>query len=170
MGSGKNDDKQNTILNRCLEWRRDRLYYEPDPRHAEIIVREMRVASSASVVTPGVKMSSVSGEDDPLLSPSEATRFGQIIARANFLSQNKMDIQHAVKEAARGMALPRQSHMKKLLRIAKYLVGHMRYVTKFSRQEQVQSINCFRDSDFATEFETRKKHLRWHTDAWRPSN
>ena len=54
------------------------------------------------------------------------------------------------------MALPRQSHMENLLRIAQYLVGHMRYVTKFFRQEQVHAINCFRDSDFAGEVETRK--------------
>ena len=50
------------------------IYYEPDPRHAEIIVNEMGVAGSASVVTPGVKMSSVPEEDDPLLSPAQATK------------------------------------------------------------------------------------------------
>ena len=156
LGPGKNDDKQITILNRCLEWRKDGLYYEPDPRHAEIIVNEMGVAGSASVVTPGVKMSSVPEEDDPLLSPAQATKFRRIVARANFLSQDRMDIQYAVKEAARGMALPRQSHWEKLLRLAKYLVGHMRYVTKFGRQEQVHAINAFGDSDFAGEVETRK--------------
>ena len=134
LGPGKNDNKQITILNSCLEWRKDGLYYELDPRHAEIIVNEMGVASSASVVTPGVKMFSVPEEDDPLFSPSESTEFRRIVARANFLSQDRMDIQYAVKEAARGMTLPRQSQMETLLKIAKYVVGHMRYVSKFCRQ------------------------------------
>ena len=111
LGPGKNDDKQITIPNICLERRKDELHYEPDPPHAEILIREMGVASSASVVNPGIKLSSVPEEDDPLLSPTEATTFRRIVARANFLSQDRMDIQYAVKEAARGMALPRQSHM-----------------------------------------------------------
>ena len=157
MGQGKNDDKQITILNKCLEWRRDGQHYEPDPRHAEIIAREMGVASSASVVTAGVKMFAVPEEDDPLLGPSGATIFRRIVARANFLSEDRMDIQTAVKEAARNIALPRQYHMDKLLIVAKYLVGHMRYVTKFSRREQVHAINSFGDLDFAGEVETRKR-------------
>ena len=132
------------------------MYYEPDPRHAEIIVREMGVEASAPVVTPGIKVSTVPEEDDPLLSPAEAIRFRRIVARANFLGQDRMELQYSVKEAARGMALPRQSHMEKLLRLAKYLVGHMRYVTKFAKQEQVHAINSFGDSDFAGEAKTRK--------------
>ena len=67
-----------------------------------------------------------------------------------------MDIQYAVKEVARGMATPRQSHLDKLIRLAKYLVGKMRYVIKYGRQDQVHAINCYGDSDFAGEVETRK--------------
>ena len=37
MGPDEYDDKSVTILNRCLEWRSDGLYYEADPRHAEIL-------------------------------------------------------------------------------------------------------------------------------------
>ena len=67
-----------------------------------------------------------------------------------------MDLQYAVKEAAGGMATQRQSHMDKLIGIAKYLVGKMRYVIKYGKQEQVHAINCYGDSDFAGEVETRK--------------
>ena len=156
LGPAKHDQKSVTILNRCLEWRNDGLYYEPDPRHAELIVREMEVGNMASVVTPGIKTSAIAEEDDPLLCPAVATKFRRVIARGNFLAQDRMDLQYAVKETARGMASPRQSHMDKLIRIAKYLVGHMRYVTKFSKQEQVHSLNCYGDSDFAGKVETRK--------------
>ena len=156
LGPHKGDQKSITILNRCVEWRHDGIYYEPDPRHAEIIINEMNVANSASVVTPGVKTSLVPESDDPVLEPVYATKFRRVIARANFLAQDRMDIQFSVKEIARGMAVPRQSHLEKLVRLAKYLVSHMRYVTTFARQEHVYSLNCYGDSDFAGEIESRK--------------
>ena len=46
--------------------------------------------------------------------------------------------------------------MDKLTRIAKYLVGKMRYVIKYGKQDQVHAINCYGDCDFASEVETRK--------------
>ena len=54
------------------------------------------------------------------------------------------------------MANPRQSHWEKLLRLAKYLLGRKRYVTKYAYQKNVYALNCFGDSDFAGEIETRK--------------
>lgn len=56
------------------------------------------------------------------------TIFKRIIARASFRVQDRMDIQYAVKEAAKGMANPKQSDWDRLLRIAKYILGHKRYV------------------------------------------
>ena len=101
-------------------------------------------------------MSVIPEEDDRILSPIEATQFRRVIARGNYLCQDRMDIQYAVKEVARGMATPRQSHLDKLIRLVKYLVGKMRYVIKYGRQDQVHAINCYGDSDFAGEVETRK--------------
>ena len=156
LGPDKNDQKSIRILNRCLEWRHDGLYYEADPRHAEIIVDQMNVANNPSVVTPGIKSSPLPEEEDVALKPEYATKFRRVVARANFLSQDRMDIQYAVKEAARGMAIPRQSDWDKLLRIAKYLVGRPRYVIKYAIQNHVYSLNCFGDSDFAGDVVTRK--------------
>ena len=145
FGPEKKDYNKITILNRCLEWRQDGIYYELDPRHAEIIVKEMEVSNAASVVSQGVETSALSEEDDPLLDREHAHKFRRIIARANFLAQDRMDIQYSVKEGARGMANPRQSHWEKLLRLAKYLKGHMRYVTKYGKQNGVYSINTYGD-------------------------
>ena len=132
LGPDKHDQKSITMLNRCLQWRADGLYYEPDPRHAEIIIEEMGVQKCSPVVTPGTKMSLLPEEDDPLLKPEHATKFRRVVARANFLAQDRMDIQYATKEAARGIANPRQSHYEKLLRLAKYLLGRKRYVIKYA--------------------------------------
>ena len=107
----------------------------------------MGVSEAAPVVTPGVEMST---------SHEEAHKFRRIIARANFLAQYKIDIRYSVKEAARGVAKPRQSHWDKFLKLAKYLKGHMRYVTKYAKQSGAYSINMYGDSDFAGNIETRK--------------
>ena len=156
LGPEKHDDKSMRILNRCLEWRSDGLHYEPDPRHAEIIIEQMGVEKSAAVVTPGIKTTPLPEEEDLALKPDYATKFRRIIARANFLAQDRVDIQYAVKEAAKGMANPKQSDWDKLVRIAKYLLGHKRYVMKFAIQRGVYSLNCFGDSDFAGDQITRK--------------
>ena len=87
-----------------------------------------------------------------MLKPKFANKFEQVIARTNFLAQDRMDLQYSVKEAARGVAVPRQSDYEKLVRIAKYLLGH----PKFAIQKGVHSLNCFGDSDFAGEMSARK--------------
>ena len=53
VGPEKHDDKSMRILNRCLGWRSDGLYNEPDPRHAEIIIEQKGVEKSAAVVASG---------------------------------------------------------------------------------------------------------------------
>ena len=56
LGPEKHDDKHMRILNRCVEWGPDGIKYEADPRHAEIIVRELGLDKSSSVIsTPGAK-------------------------------------------------------------------------------------------------------------------
>lgn len=156
LGPDKDDDKAITILNRCVEWTSHGLLYEADPRHAEILIRELGLENTKPVVTPGVKSSLVPEDQDPFLEPAMATRFRQLIARCNFLCQDRADIIYATKEAARGMSSPRQSHMEKLLRIAKYLKGKPRYVVVFKKQREVFAINAYGDSDHAGEIDTRK--------------
>ena len=73
-----------------------------------------------------------------------------------FFAQDWVDLQYAVKETAKGMANSKQSDWDKLVRLAKYLLGHKRYVMTFAIQRGVYSINCFGDSDFAGDATTRK--------------
>ena len=122
------------VLNRCLEWRSDGLYYEPDPRQAEIIIEQMGVEKKIAVVTLGIKTAPLPEEEDLVFKQEYATTFRRIIARASFLAQDRVDIQYAVKETAKGMANPEESDWDKLVRIEKCLL---------------RSLNCFGDSDFA---------------------
>ena len=147
LGPDKGDDKPITILNRCVEWGRDGILYEPDPRHVEIVVRELGLKDSKSVVSPGVKRPQVLDEDNKHLEPALATKFRQIIARCNFLCQDRPDIVYACKDAARGMAKPRLEDWEKLIRIGKYLKGRPRYVIKYKPQRDVYAINVYGDKE-----------------------
>ena len=156
LGPDKTDDKEVTILNRCVSWTKNGIIYEADPRHVEILVNELGLHEAKPSSTPGTKMVLKESDDDPHLDQSKATKFRQLIARCNFLCQDRPDIQYACKEAARGMANPKQSDWVKMLKIAKYLKGKPRYAITFKTQRDVYCINGFGDSDFAGEVDTRK--------------
>ena len=55
MGGAPEDVKQARILNRIITWEELGIQYEADPRHAEVLIREMEVGDKEVVVTPGVK-------------------------------------------------------------------------------------------------------------------
>ena len=56
LGPDRKDDKKISILNRCVEWKKDEIWYEADPRHAEILIRELGLNGKRTVVTPGIKV------------------------------------------------------------------------------------------------------------------
>ena len=104
MGPAKGDVKTMRVLNRILEWRDNEVRYEPDQRHAEIICQEMGLGkTSKTVVTPGIK--EILGEEKEL-GTEEARKFRALAARANYLAQDRIDIQYATKELCRDMAKP----------------------------------------------------------------
>ena len=96
LGPDRNNDKSMTILNRCLEWKDDGIHFEADPRHADILIKELGLQKPTPIVTPGIKMQTLSDEEYPYLNPQESTKFRQLTARCNFISQYRPDAQHAV--------------------------------------------------------------------------
>ena len=68
------------VLNRIVTWTSEGLVYEPDQRHAEIIVRDLGLRGAKPVCTPGVVDRS---DDDPTpLSDAQTTRYRALVARA----------------------------------------------------------------------------------------
>ena len=55
LGDGAQDLRQARILNRVVTWEAWGIQYEPDPRHAEVLVRELDIQSKEKVATPGIK-------------------------------------------------------------------------------------------------------------------
>ena len=69
--------KEIKILNRLIRWCGDKLEYEADSRHAEVIIEECDVQSWRAAKTPGVQEAAVDGieERGVEMNDHEKTRF-----------------------------------------------------------------------------------------------
>ena len=79
-----------------------------------------------------------------------------MVARANYLSQDRSDIQYAVKELSRGMSCPTAADWVALKRLGRYLCNRERLVVLFPYQQFVRKIRVWVDTDYAGCMRTRK--------------
>ena len=61
-------------------------------------------------------------ENDYNLNSQMSTLYRAIVARGIYLSQDRSDIQYAVKELSRSMSAPRSSDWERLKRLGRYLL------------------------------------------------
>ena len=121
LGPEQRDDKSVRILNRVVEWGPDGIRYEADQRHAEIIVRDLEIpANTKRVNTPSVAQVH---KNVQALTPREAGTYRAIVARANYLAQDRADIAYTVKELCRNMSAPRACDWEALRRLGRYFKG-----------------------------------------------
>jgi len=152
LGDGCKDVKEIRILNRIVRWEADGIYYEADPRHAEILARDVG-AEGPGVRTPGVKEEV--GEDSRPLQAEELTLFRSGSARANYLAMDRPDLSFATKELCRRMSAPCARDLAALRRVARYLVAAPRTVYAYKWQDEGE-LMVFVDTDFAGCLKTRK--------------
>ena len=95
-----------------------------------------------------------------LLDRTEATLYRALAARANFLSQDRPDINFATKELCREFSAPNQKSYLRLKRLVRYLVGLPRLVYRYDfiakGQQPASTIDLYVDTDFAGCRETRR--------------
>ena len=154
MSGDPTDAQEITILNRRLTWKGNEMTYEADLKHAEKIIEEMGLDDMSNGLTKPYVRELL---DEEPLSESESRRFRALAARANYLAQDRADIQFAVKEACRDMASPSTASWTVLKRIARYLLSYPRLIWKFDAHDQDMSdAHVFSDSDWAGRLKTRK--------------
>jgi hypothetical protein len=95
-----------------------------------------------------------------VLSRDEATMYRALAARANFLSQDRPDINFSTKELCREFSEPNQKSYLKLKRLVRYLLGLPRLVYDFpflaKGEIPSKDIDLYVDTDFAGCRETRR--------------
>ena len=154
LGPQKGDAKSIIILNRLIEWTNNGIRYEADQRHAELIVSQMGLErESKSVATPSLHTTSL---DESPLGPEQCTVYRALVARANYLAQDRADIGFSVKELCRHMSQPRQCDWAQMKRLGRYLVDKTRVIVNFAYQTKPEHLSVWTDTDHAGCLKTRK--------------
>jgi len=166
IGPEESDLKEIRILNRIVTWTTSGIQYEADQRHVEICLQEVGLEDSSKPISTPIDRSAkdsknrnsvVNSEADAeLLNPSAATKYRGIVARMNYLGQDRCEIQFAVKELGKEMSTPTQGSWTKMKRLLRYLMGVPRAVLHFDYQRMPDAIVTWTDSDFAGCEKSRK--------------
>ena len=147
--------KEVRVLNRVIQWTKDGITYEPDQRHAELIVADLGLENAKPVTTPGTKDDVAKAEEEnekedaTPLTPHDTTKYRGMCARLNFLALDRPDLQYAAKEASRRMSDPKSGDWVLLKRIGRYLRKVPRLAQLFVWQEWPSEVNVLVDSDWA---------------------
>ena len=150
VGTGKNEVREARVLGRIVRVTADGWQYEADQRHAELIVAGMNLSTAKGVATPGEDAKPWNIEDEAeLLRGADATNYRALAARANYLAQDRADIQFCAKEVCRGMSSPTVGNLRQLRRLARYLKHAPRVVWQFGWQHPLEIAAAFSDSDWA---------------------
>eukprot|EP00973_Karenia_brevis_P081866 11349902-Karenia_brevis.AAC.1 len=156
VGPEARDEKQLKILNRIITYRDSGIDYEPDPRHAEIIIEQLGLKEGKEVSTPGVDQEPLTANSTEKLNTEQTTRYKSIVARANFLALDRPEIQFAVKECAKSMSQPTMHDMAKLKRLGRFLKGHPRTTIQYKWQSGQDAVTIFTDANWAGDKISRK--------------
>ena len=109
----------------------------------------------AEVFVDGVEDEPSTDPNERLLDARQTTLFRGLVARVNFLAQDRGDLQFASKECSRKMSAPRVRDMEGIKRIGRYLIGCPRVVTRFVWQDEPNHLTVYTDSNWAGCQETR---------------
>ena len=104
---------------------------------------------------PGEKLSEEK-DDEEQLDVRNTKKFQALVARANYIAQDRSDIQYSVKELARSMSCPTQRSWRGLIKLGKYLKTHDRSGYRFCYQEMPDELTVWTDTDYAGCKKTRK--------------
>ena len=159
LGPDAGQSTEIRVLNRVLRWTEAGVEYEPDQRHAEIIMKSMEVQNSKPLTTPGTNedkdVVSIRAKSKALTGKA-ATEYRALAARLNYLALDRIDLQYVAKCVSKYMSSPCEHDWLALKKVAKYLVGRPRFVQLFQWQTVPSGLTAFSDSDWAGDRETRK--------------
>ena len=158
IGEDEDLSKEGAVLNRTLIWTRKGIEIEADTRHVKEVLKALDMLESNAVATPCVEEQRREEEDgeEQVLQGEEATRYRAVVARVNYLSQDRADIRYSTMRLCSRMSSPTPRDMEKLKRMARYLKGRPRMPALFAWQSRHSKIIAFTDNDWAGDKVTRR--------------
>ena len=117
---GLGSTKSIKTLNRRLHWGKEGIVYQHDPRHIDVLVKDLGLENGNSVQTPATSDVTEEEKSQPL-SQVQHRKYRSQVARCLFLSQDRADITFIVNELCQRMSNPTQQSLAKLKRLTRYL-------------------------------------------------
>ena len=145
MGPDAGDVKEVVILNRKVFYEDGRVELEADPEHAPKMLQLAGMEGCNTTVVPGSKGQATIYEE-PLDGP-QARAYRSIVARANYLAQDRPDMRYTVKELCKKMVHPTSEDWARMRKLCRYLAGKPRLRQK-SVEANNEFIEVFIDSDW----------------------
>ena len=161
IGQASDLGKEAQILNRRITWGRTGLWYEADPRHQMEVLKALGMEECSPVKTPEAadKSSGCKGdEEEGELDREGATRYRAVVARLNYLAQDRPDIRNVTAKLCCHMSCPKVADLTKLKRVARYLRYRPRAGQLMKWQRADAKIRVYTDSDWAGDQSNRKSY------------
>ena len=156
LGDEDGDDRAAHFLNRLIRIRmhegQSAVFLEPDRRHVEVLVRHLGMVNAKGTETPDIKKSveqQLLEANSPPLAREAASLYRSSVMRAAYLSQDRPDLSHAVKNLSRKMVTPTEAAMQDLKRLCRYLLKYPDLCQVFGRQAKPSKVRIQVDSDHA---------------------
>lgn len=125
----------------------------------DLLIRNLRLENAKGVDTPDLKKSveqQMLESKSTLLTKDLASMFRSSVMRAAYLSQDRPDLSHAVKNLSRKMVSPTESSLADLKRLGRYLKKYPNFAQVFATQAEPTSTKVQVDSDHAGDAVTRR--------------
>ena len=110
------------VLNRIITWKEDGISWEPDARHAELVISLLGDGPGGTKFTKPLAKGAAENLKDvaEFVIEEEATPHRSVAMRAAYLSQDLPDLLAATRSLAQGLQRPTTSHLLMLKRFARY--------------------------------------------------
>ena len=143
----------------------ERWELEGDPRHVEILVSQMGLSNESKAVS-GVR--TTDEENGKELGAEDRACYRSWTTRARCLSQDRCELQCAVKELARRMQQPDTKNLQGLERLVRFLEGCPKFLIVYGRQAEQPIMDVFSATGRMREDPTAD--FVFVRDAWRASH
>ena len=144
------------ILNRLVRCCPEGFRIEADPRHANVLIDELKLRGSNPAATPiddKLRLESCEGD---ALNIADTRKYRGLAARVNYLAIDRPDLKIASLIASRHMSTPTIGSWALLERIGRYLLGRPRIEWRFDFQGEPTVVSVCTDSDWASDRDSRR--------------
>ena len=124
LGPDPEDDKEAVILNRKVYCVDGEIEFEADSEHVPRMLRAAGMEGCNTTVVPGSREDPVVDEEP--LDGDKSRVYRSVVARANYLAQDRPDLRYTVKELCKKMSSPTSADWARMKKMCRYLAGRPR--------------------------------------------